>query len=294
MLRWLLEAIARLPSLIRMGRTADIVYVNSFVLVPAALAARLAHRTVVWHLHEIPPASRVAGRIVRLLSTRQICVSHAVAAALGLSTSTRCVVLHNAVDLPRATVSQPPATIDCPLEVGIVARINQGKGHLVLADAFMELLSEDQPIRLHIVGGPHSSDTTVASELERRLSSVPRERIVWAGDVPSGSEYMRALHVLAAPSVRPDPFPLSVLEGMAAGLVVVASDAGGHPEAIQDNRTGLLCAPGDSHQLAAKIRGLVTDLPRRVALSAAARTFVTAEMSPEAFREGLRGAIDDV
>ncbi len=286
-IRWLVGMLARLPAMIRKSRGADIVYVNGFVLVVAALSARLSRRTVIWHLHEIPPAGRLAGRIVRLLSARQICVSDAVAAAFGLTDSDNAVVLHNAVEIPPDFASQPEVDAHHPLEIGIVARINGGKGHLVLADAFTALLAEDRPVRLHIVGGPHKSDTTVAEELARRLCGVPASRIVWAGEVPSGADYMDRLHVLAAPSVRPDPFPLSVLEGMAAGLVVVASNSGGHPEAVRDGQTGVLCEPGDAADLAAKLRALVYDRSRRESLASAARAFVSSEMSPAKFRDGL-------
>lgn len=289
--RWLVLGLLRLPSLIRLARSADVVYVNGFVLVVAAAAARLSGRKVVWHLHEIPPGGRWAGRIVRLLSTHQVCVSRAVAASFGLTGSAHTTVIHNAVDLPQTAVLQPEVDPENPLEIGIVARINAGKGHLVFAAAITELLAQDLPIRAHVVGGPHVSDVTVAAELSRRLNSVPDDRVVWAGEVGSGAAYMQKLHVLAAPSVRPDPFPLSVLEGMAAGLVVVASNTGGHPEAVIDGVTGLLVTPGDAVQLAERLRGLVHDRQQRLKLASAAREEVACVFAPARFAEAIRATV---
>jgi glycosyltransferase involved in cell wall biosynthesis len=68
------------------------------------------------------------------------------------------------------------------------------------------------------------------------------------------------------PSVWPEPFALTSLEGMAAGAAVVASDVGGVPEAV--GGAGLLVPPGDDAALAAALAGLADD---REALAAARR-----------------------
>lgn len=294
LLRWLGICLWNLPRAVRNARQSDLVYVNGFTLPLAALAGRLARRPVIWHLHEIPPGGRAIGRVIRLLSQQQICVSAAVAEAFGLAQAVSCQVVHNAVDVPARAVPQLDVSADSPLDIGIVARINRGKGHLVLAEAFEALLGHGLPVRLHIVGGPHSSDTSVAEALHQRFRDVPSDRIVWAGEVPSGSGYMQKLQVLAAPSVRPDPFPLSVLEGMAAGLVVVASDDGGHREAIRDGVTGMLCRTGDSAQLAGKLQRLVEDAKLRRELANAARAEVVARFAPEVFAENLNGIVRSV
>jgi glycosyltransferase involved in cell wall biosynthesis len=283
LLRWSLLVVIRLPAMLRMVRDADIVYVNGFTLVAAAMAGRLSRRRVIWHFHEIPPAGRWLERLARLLSSRQVCVSRAVADAFGLSNRASCSVVHNAVEVPRISVSQPVGSHEAPVEIGIVARINAGKGHLVLAGAFRRLLAEGLAARLHIVGGPHPSDTSIAVALVQELRQLPSDSVVWAGELSSGQAYMRQLHVLAAPSIRPDPFPLSVLEGLAAGLAVVASDTGGHPEAIHPGVTGLLCATGDVGDLAAKLRTLVTDHELRRRLGTAAREDVAQRFSSREF-----------
>ena len=73
--------------------------------------------------------------------------------------------------------------------------------------------------------------------------------------------------VLLFPSEWNEPFARSVLEGMAAGLVVVGTTTGGTGEILVDGETGLTFAAGDDIQLAAQIQRLVTDpeLRRRLA-----------------------------
>jgi glycosyltransferase involved in cell wall biosynthesis len=73
------------------------------------------------------------------------------------------------------------------------------------------------------------------------------------------------LYVHAA---RAENFPLTVLEAMACGTPVVASDVGGIPEIVVDGECGLLARPGDPHDLAARIRDLLASEPLRAAFSA--------------------------
>jgi glycosyltransferase involved in cell wall biosynthesis len=80
-------------------------------------------------------------------------------------------------------------------------------------------------------------------------------------------------HVLVFPSQWDEPFAAVPVEAMAAGMAVVATTAGGTPEAITDGETGLLVPPGDADALAAQIRRLSEDddLRLRLGVSAARR-----------------------
>jgi glycosyltransferase involved in cell wall biosynthesis len=62
-----------------------------------------------------------------------------------------------------------------------------------------------------------------------------------------------------------------VLEAMAAGCAVVASDVGGNPEVIVDGESGLLFAAGDADALTERLRTLVSDERRREAIGRKAR-----------------------
>jgi len=71
--------------------------------------------------------------------------------------------------------------------------------------------------------------------------------------------------------VIPEPFGQVVVEGMAVGLPVIASAAGGPTEVITDGFDGLLCPPGDSVELAAHMRRLADSPDERARLGAAGR-----------------------
>lgn len=78
--------------------------------------------------------------------------------------------------------------------------------------------------------------------------------------------------VLVLPSFD-ENLPMSVIEGMAAGLAIVATPVGATEEIVRDGETGLLVPPGDVDALAAALGRLVADVPLRARLGTAARAF---------------------
>lgn len=78
--------------------------------------------------------------------------------------------------------------------------------------------------------------------------------------------------------------PMSVLEAMAAGLPVVASDVGGVHEVVDDAATGFLVPPGDAAALAERIERLLRDDGLRAAAGAAGRRRVEERFSLPGWR----------
>ena len=96
-----------------------------------------------------------------------------------------------------------------------------------------------------------------------------RVRFLGAAQRSAVPQVLAEHDVLLFPSEWNEPFARSVLEGMAAGLVVVGTTTGGTGEILVDGETGLTFAAGDAVQLAAQIQRLVVDpeLRRRLAQS---------------------------
>jgi glycosyltransferase involved in cell wall biosynthesis len=290
---WIRSWSTCVPAVWRATATADLVYINGLTMVPAAITSRLRRRRVVWHLHEIPPAGRLLGRIVRVFSHRQLCVSRAVATSFGLPGRTSRV-LYNGVDLAGDVVAQHDGTAEDPVRIGIVARINAWKGHDVLAAAFVLLMERGVDCRLVVIGAAHPHDQEMERTLERVLAPyLPTGAAVLAGQSDDGAAAMLDLEILAAPSTRPDPFPVTVLEAMSRGLPIVATGIGGHPEAIVDESTGLLVAPGDPVALADALARLVASRELRARMGKAAHERCARRFSIAGFQAGLIEAIDE-
>ncbi len=77
-------------------------------------------------------------------------------------------------------------------------------------------------------------------------------RVIFPGAVPEGAKYLKAFDVFVLPSIK-EGLPYTIMEAMAAGVPIVASNVGGIPEMIEDGKNGFLVAPRDFEALAEKI-----------------------------------------
>jgi glycosyltransferase involved in cell wall biosynthesis len=163
---------------------------------------------------------------------------------------------------------------DAPV-VGVLARLMRIKGQEVFLHAAALMASNNPDVRFMIVGD-NSNDHGYKDELKRLAARLGlADRVLFTGfrvDVP---DLLAALSVVVSPSLGLEGMSNSVLESMAAGVPVVATQVGGTPEIVEDGVTGLLVPPGDSEELAAAISRLLADntLAKRLVESARRRVF---------------------
>ena len=93
--------------------------------------------------------------------------------------------------------------------------------------------------------------------------------------------FLQSLSVFSVPATYGESFGLYVLEALACGVPVVQPRHGPFPELLEATGGGVLCAPGDHDDLAAKLEELLLDEPRRAALGAAGRQKVLTAFSIE-------------
>jgi glycosyltransferase involved in cell wall biosynthesis len=121
-----------------------------------------------------------------------------------------------------------------------VGRLSEEKGIRVLARTWQNLT--DVPLVV-VGGGPlESIEWPVGVTV---LGNQPREKVF---------SLMRAARVLVFPSIWYECAPMTIMEAMACGLPVIASDLGSIPEFVDNHRTGLLFRPGDAEDLARQVR----------------------------------------
>jgi glycosyltransferase involved in cell wall biosynthesis len=202
------------------------------------------------------PASalyRWAERLLRPLTTVTICVADSERRA-GLAAHTceerTTVVIHNGVapggfrEVGKARSGRP--------RLVTVGRLQEPKDALTLVRALAAL--RGRPFEAVLVGdGP---DRPAVEEEVRRLGLESAVQLLGErDDVP---ELLGTADVFVLSSYS-EGLPLSILEAMAAGLPVVASNVGGVSELVADGDTGLLVPPGDAQSLAAAIERLLED-----------------------------------
>ena len=105
--------------------------------------------------------------------------------------------------------------------------------------------------------------------MQARSASDPR--IEWLGTVTDSEKIARlkGADVFCAPSLRGESFGIVLLEAMAAGSAVVASDLPGYRNVARPGRDALLVPPGDPVQLAAALRRVLSDPAESARLVAA-------------------------
>jgi glycosyltransferase involved in cell wall biosynthesis len=171
-------------------------------------------------------------------------------------------VIPNGVrDVPEALRASPAAS---PPRIVSVARFEAPKDQPTLLAAMARL--GDLDWELDLVGdGP----TEAANQaLARRLGIAGRVRFL--GYQPDVAATLARAQIFALAS-RSEAFPRSVLEAMRAGLPVVASDAGGVSEAVENGITGALVPRCDAAALAEALRRLILDPAARQRQGAGAR-----------------------
>lgn len=160
-------------------------------------------------------------------------------------------------------------------------RIELNKGSLELLRSVKRVAASFSEVEFAIVGGRHNSinDET----LERALAADDtREHVRVLGHVPwqQLAEWYRRATVFVMPS-HYETFGISVIEAMAFGLPVVATNVGGLPEIVEDGVTGILVPPKDPDALAEAAIHLLRDPELRRRLGRAARDRVVSEFSIE-------------
>jgi glycosyltransferase involved in cell wall biosynthesis len=153
--------------------------------------------------------------------------------------------------------------------VGMVARLEHWKGAHIFVEAAARILERHPEATLFVVGGDHPLDLAYAERVKGMVQELNcGERIVLAGQRPMMEVplWHAAADLIVHPVVGIEPFGMSVVEAMAAGKVVVASDLGGPAEVIENGVNGILIRGGDAGLLASTVLELLEDPDRRAAI----------------------------
>lgn len=185
---------------------------------------------------------------------------------------------HRAAVIPNG-VPQPPAAIDPPdvvrrelglapdaLVVATPARFEPQKGLHFLLEAAARVTARVPAARFLIVG-----DGPLRSQLEEQAQRLGlTEKVVFAGWRNDVQRVLSAADLMALPSLW-EAMPLTILEAMAVGCAVVATDVGGVKEVVEDQRSGRVVPPGDPAALADAMTELLIDRSTRSQLAQAGR-----------------------
>lgn len=139
-----------------------------------------------------------------------------------------------------------------PLRLLYLGRLAPWKAPDLAVRSLRELRASGVEATLTIAGGVHFGEDTYAAELRDLVEAEPAASLVGhVEDVPS---LLEDHDVLVHCSIVPEPFGQVIVQGLAAGMPVVASDAGGPAEILADAPVGSLYPLADVEGLAARVR----------------------------------------
>jgi len=170
----------------------------------------------------------------------------------------RVFQIHNGIELGPYLDNHDKASLQIEtgaIVITCVAEMHPRKGHKFLIEAFQRLQKEYPMLHLVLVGtGP------IEQDLKARYRANPNLHFLgWRKDIP---QILRSTDVFVLPSLR-EAFGLSIVEAMASGVPVIATDTGGARDIIENGKSGLLAPPGDSESLRNALKTLIDNPGQR-------------------------------
>jgi glycosyltransferase involved in cell wall biosynthesis len=286
-----LRIISRMRRCIRACRP-DIVHLHSRIGadVMGGIACRLEGVPVVHSRRQDNPEARWAVALKYRLHDRVIAISEGIGNILlaeGLPPA-KLRVVRSAVDWERFARPCRRAEVCERLTVGaearlvgVVAQLIERKGHRFLIEALPPLLGEFPDLRVFFFGkGPAEEN------LRRRIEAVGLgHHILLAGFRTDLPDILPCLDLLVHPATM-EGLGVSLLQASSAGVPVIASDAGGIPEAVRDGVNGLLVPPGDVPALRAAMATLLRDQSLAQRLGEGGAELMRREFSADTMAEG--------
>jgi glycosyltransferase involved in cell wall biosynthesis len=281
--------IVRLARFIR-AHHIDIVHTNSLKAdIIGGIAARLARRLLVWHVRDrieddyLPRrVVRAFRRLSRLIPDYVIANSQATLRTLrlgkcvrgtsipsGIAITRRAAVVHDGTGL--TPVANAPGKRS-PYRVGLVGRISPWKGQHIFLQAAALVNRHFPDAKFFIIGAALFGESAYDQNVRRLPAQLGiQDHMEFSGFLDDIQPAIAELDLLVHASTTGEPFGQVIIEAMAAGKPVVATDGGGVPEIVENGRTGILVPMSDVEAMASAICQILSNPDRATAMGTRAR-----------------------
>jgi glycosyltransferase involved in cell wall biosynthesis len=247
----------------------DLIHLNNGFLPPEALfASRLAGVPCVVHLRDFQReriSSTTAASVAGVIA-----ISNAVADSLrgNLVGTAKITMIHDAIDLERAghaaaardRIRVELGIAEDEIAVGIFGRVIPWKGQLEFVQAMIPAVRANKLLRPVIIGDESDGDRGYLDNLKLLIREAGlEEAFILAGYRSNVEEFFAAVDIVVHASITPEPLGRVVPEAMAARRPIIAANAGGPPELIDQGIDGILFPPGDVAALTDAVSTLAAD-----------------------------------
>lgn len=246
-------------------RKAVLVHANGLkAFLPAVLGAKLSRRPCVWHVRDYP-TDRWLCRLAARLSSKTICVSHFIEAALEACTGPapqRVSVIYNAAEVRSLALASPEGKT--PVTFTMIAQFAPWKRHELFLKAAYELRDEGRDWR-YVVAGTSLSRNDLRHEAKvRTLSTLlgMDSVLTFHGEARDVGDVLSLADIVVLPSYR-EPFGRVIVEAWRYSKPVIVSDCGAGAELVEHGSNGLLFDSGSQGALTRCMRELGSDATLR-------------------------------
>lgn len=202
----------------------------------------------------------------------------------------RVLHLPTGLEPPAPGLEDETPRADATLRLGYLGQIAPHKGVHVLLDAFAAMRRAGCDVTLAIHGKLNDADA-YHRRIRRRAARTPGVTLAGPYDNAAVGGVLRGLDAVVVPSVWYENYPVVILEALAHGVPVVASDLGGMAELVEHERNGLRFAMGDAGALARQLQRLADDRALLRQLRRHARRVNDAEAELDALEACYRAVV---
>lgn len=286
----------------------DIIHVHHPVTALYALSASKRFNVpLVLHVHETLPAKplySLAMRFVMHQLSTLLCVSSAakdLALSMGASPS-RVKIVYNGVD--RQFIQREQTNIAPPElrsagpgpHIGVFGVLEPRKAQHIFLEAAAKVAPNFPDARFWLIGSTALKDKQYYGDQLRLLASSAQLRgkvslVDFKSEIIS---WVRAMDIVVQPSTAFESFGMSLVEAMAVGRPVIASNVGGMPEVVTHGKTGLVVPAGDPSALAVALADLLSSEDRRRGFGLNGAADVRERFDPDVFQANILNAYDAV
>jgi glycosyltransferase involved in cell wall biosynthesis len=266
----------------------DIIYTNTAPVIIGGILSKFTGIKNVWHLHEIlEPSSfmhRFFGWLINATAQKVIVVSDAVYNNwAGRIDASKMVKVYNGfetsdinvdvnVDVNVGATANTNANNIKPLRaqlnlndnnvlVGMVGRVNLIKGQFYFIQIAAAAKAAGLNCHFVMIGDAYKGYEYLYPQLESKITTLGlQSSITNLYYQPNAAAFIQQLDIFVLPSIKPDSFPVVILEAMAAGKPIIATNQGGAQEQIVDSVTGFL-VPINNATIAAQKLGVLVNNP---------------------------------
>ena len=259
------QIVPLITQVVQRARKYDLIYANTQkALVVGAVASFLARRPLVYHLHDILSLEhfsktnlRVAVNLINRCAALVIANSQASKMAFleagGKSDLVRVVyngfaAKNYEVDELEVRNLREHLRLEGKFVIGHFSRLSPWKGQHILIDALSQC---PQDVVVILVGDALFGEQEYVQDLHKKVTALGLEnRVKFLGfraDIP---QLMAMCDLITHTSTAPEPFGRVIVEAMLCGKPVIASQAGGAMELVEDGINGFLVTPGEPQELA--------------------------------------------